>query len=73
MLEGGLAVALRDQRILGADLSHQRQHRLPRLRIQGVQLLRADHGRPSCRTRASSASAHPAIAAGLLGSLKSRG
>jgi predicted GH43/DUF377 family glycosyl hydrolase len=26
------------------DLCQQRLHRLPRLRVQGVQLLRADHG-----------------------------
>jgi transposase-like protein len=39
-----------------------RLHGLPHLRVQGVQLLRTDHGQPSCRSVALSTSARPAIA-----------
>ncbi len=55
LLEGELVVTL-------LDLGEQRLHGLPHLRVQGVQLLRTDHGQPSCRSVELSASAHPAIA-----------
>ena len=48
----------RSLRIIGMSASAY----LPRLRIQGVQLLCADHGWLSCRAPALHASVHPAIA-----------
>jgi len=50
LLEGDLGVTL-------LDLRQQRLHGLPRLRVQGVQLLCTDHGRSSCRTEPLCASA----------------
>jgi hypothetical protein len=55
LLEGDLGVTL-------LDFCEQRLHGLPRLRVQGIQLLRTDHGQPSCRIGPLGASAYPAIA-----------
>ena len=45
LLERRLALRALQLIVLGGELGHQRHHGLARLRIQGLELLRGDHGR----------------------------